>query len=82
MNRYSRKRLLVSKDFHWIRSLRIRKFPLAPMWVLAPGSAHARTSAQPPIETSGNFSAHVSGRGGGKFFEKVSDQFSRHIRQF
>ena len=38
------------------------KFPIAPMGVLAPGSAHARPSAQPPIDTSGNFSAQVSGR--------------------
>ena len=36
------------------------KFTLAPMGVLAPGSAHARPSAQPPIDTSGNFPAHVS----------------------
>ena len=40
----------------------IRKFPLAPMGVLEPGSAHARPSAQPSIDTSGNCSAHVSGR--------------------
>ena len=32
------------------------------MGVLAPGSAHPRPSAQPPINTSGNFSAQVSGR--------------------
>ena len=31
------------------------KFPLAPMGVLAPGSAHARPSARPPMDTSGNF---------------------------
>ena len=31
--------------------------------VLAPGSAHARPSARPPIDTSGNFSAHMSGGG-------------------
>ena len=37
--------------------------PLAPMGVLTPGSAHARPSAQPPIDTSGNFSAHMSGGG-------------------
>ena len=37
-----------------------KKYPLVPMGVLAPGSAHARLSAQPPIDTSGNFSAHVS----------------------
>ena len=39
------------------------KFPLAPMGVLAPGSAHARPSAQPPVNTSGNLSAHMSWRG-------------------
>ena len=33
---------------------------LAPMEVLAPGSANARPSAQPPIDTSGNFPAHMS----------------------
>ena len=37
------------------------KFPLTPMGVLAPGSAHARPSDQPPINTSGNFLAQVSG---------------------
>ena len=31
------------------------QFPLTPMGVLAPGSAHARPSAQPPIDMSGNF---------------------------
>jgi hypothetical protein len=36
------------------------KIPLAPMGVLAPRSAHARPSARPPIDTSGNFQAHVS----------------------
>jgi hypothetical protein len=36
------------------------KIPLTPMGVLAPGSAHARPSAQPPIDVSGNFSPHVS----------------------
>ena len=30
------------------------------MGVLAPVSAHAGPSAQPPIDVSGNFSAHVS----------------------
>ena len=38
----------------------MEKFPLAPMGVLAPGSAQARPSARPPIDTSGNFPAHVS----------------------
>ena len=36
------------------------QFPLAPMGVLAPVSAHAGHSAQPPIDTSGNFPARVS----------------------
>ena len=36
-----------------------RKFPLT-MGVLAPGSAHARPSARPPISMSGNLLAHVS----------------------
>ena len=36
------------------------KFPLAPIGVLAPGSAHARPSTRPSINTSGNFPAHVS----------------------
>ena len=36
------------------------KFPLVPMGVLAPGSAHARPSARPPIDTSRNFPPHVS----------------------
>ena len=31
-----------------------------PMGVLAPGSAHARPSAQPPIEMTGNFLVPVS----------------------
>ena len=30
------------------------------MGVLAPGSAHARPSAQPSIDVSGNFPAHMS----------------------
>ena len=38
-----------------IQPLNFPKFPLVPMGVLAPGSAHARPSAQPPIDTSRNF---------------------------
>ena len=37
-----------------------KKIPLAPMRVLAPVSAHAGHSAQPPIDASGNFPARVS----------------------
>ena len=38
----------------------VPEFPLAPMGVLAPVSAHAGPSAQPPIGTSGNFLPHLS----------------------
>ncbi len=37
-----------------------KQFPLTPMGVLAPVSAHTGPSAQPPIGTSGNFPALVS----------------------
>ncbi len=36
------------------------EIPLAPMGVLAPVSAHAGPSAQPPLGTSGIFPAYVS----------------------
>ena len=36
------------------------EFPPALMGVLAPGSAHARPSARPLFDTSGNFPEHVS----------------------
>jgi hypothetical protein len=36
--------------------------------LFAPGSAHARLSAQPPIDVSRNLSAHMSGGVGLKFF--------------
>ena len=39
---------------------KISKFPLTPMGVLAPWSAHARPSAWPPINMRGDFPAHVS----------------------
>jgi hypothetical protein len=51
------------------------QIPLAPMGVLAPGSAQARPSARRPIDTSGNFPAPVSAdspsniRNPRKFFE-------------
>ena len=41
-----------------------KKFPLAPMGVLAPGSPHAGLFAQPPIDTSGIFLAHLLQGGG------------------
>ena len=50
------------------------KIPLAPMGVLAPVSAHAGHSAQPPIDTSGNFPARVSA-------ESISPNFPVKIGQ-
>ena len=41
------------------------------MGVLAPGSAHARPSAQPPIDMSGNFPAHVSAESPSKFSKNL-----------
>jgi hypothetical protein len=41
----------VEKCFKKLR----QKFPLTPMGVLAPWSAHVRPSARPPIDMSGNF---------------------------
>ena len=52
------------------------------MGVLTPGSAHARPSARPPIDTSGNFSAYMSGVRGVKLSESFSNQLSRQIREF
>ena len=49
----------------------VEKFPLTPMGVLAPGSAHARPSAQAPIDMSGNFPAHVSAESPSKFSKKT-----------
>ena len=43
-----------------VMSMRKEAFSLAPMGVLAPRSAHARPSAQPPINMSRNFPAPVS----------------------
>ena len=54
------------------------KFPLTPMGVLTTRSAHARPSARPPIDMSGNFSAHVSG--GGDFLAKSCN--SKHFSVF
>ena len=45
---------------------------------LAPGSAHAGLSAQPPITPGEPF----SGGGRANKFGKNSDRFSRHFRQF
>ena len=41
------------------------------MGALAPGSAQARSSPQPPIDTSGMFLAQVSRMGGGQRIWKI-----------
>ena len=45
---------------YWAVTTTREKFTLAPMGVLAPRSVHARPSAQPPIDASGNFLARMS----------------------
>ena len=54
---------IVKVEFQCREEKQSLKFPLATMGVHAPGSAHARPSARPPIDTSGNFSVHMSGGG-------------------
>ena len=56
------------------------------MGVLAPGSAHARPSAQPPIDGSGNFPAPVSAESPSnispnpsKVITKVSELYNKSI---
>ena len=59
------------------------KIPLAPMGVLAPVSAHARPSTQPPIGTSGIFPARVSAESPSNISPNPSKvTFYRQIRQF
>ena len=58
------------------------KFPLAPMGVLAPGSAHARPSAQSPLDTSGKFSGQVSGRAESNLVVVAISDNSKHFSFF
>ena len=51
---------LCEKSIQITREREQEEFPLAPMGVLATGSPHARSSARPPIDTSGNYPARVS----------------------
>ena len=55
-----------------MKKVESRKFPPARMGVLAPGPAHTRPSARPPVNTRGNFLAHILG-GGDRlcFFSRV-----------
>ena len=57
---FDRQAWQVEDDMNGNKSENEEKFSLTPMGVLAPGSAHVRPSAQPPIDMSGNFSPHVS----------------------
>ena len=52
------------------------KIPLVSMGVLAPVSAHAGPSAQPPIDVSGNFPAHVSAELPSNIFPNPSEVIS------
>jgi hypothetical protein len=47
------------------------------MGVLAPGSAHSRPSARPPINTGGNFPAHCR-----VTFKHLPQPLRSHIRSF
>ena len=47
------------------------------MGVLAPGSAHARPSAHPPIDSSGNFPAHVSAESSSNISPNPSEVISK-----
>ena len=61
------------------RKARETEFPLAPMGVLAPGSAHAPLG--PPSTLAEIFRRTCLG-GGVKLSESFSDQLSRQIREF
>ena len=52
------------------------KFPLTPMGVLVPVSAHAGPSTQPPINMNGNFPAHVSAELPSNIFPNPSEVIS------
>ena len=52
------------------------KFPLAPMGVLAPRLRTLDVSARPPIDTSGNFMAHVSAESPLNIFPNLSEVIS------
>ena len=53
MKKYMFLRIIKRKTEHEAMKYieKLKEFPLAPMGVLAPGSAHARPSARPPIDT-------------------------------
>ena len=57
---------IVKVEFQCREEKQSLKFSLAPMGVHAPGSAHVRPSARPPINTSRNFPSHMSGGRGVK----------------
>jgi hypothetical protein len=52
------------------------KNPLAPMGVLTPASAHARPYTRPPIDTRGNFSAHMSAESPSNISSNLSEVIS------
>jgi hypothetical protein len=59
----------------------IKKIPLATMGAHPPGSAKARPSTPPPINTSGNLLVQVLGGGGGDFrFSLIQAILSTFLR--
>ena len=54
----------------------LRHFFLDRLGVLAPGSADVRPSAQPPIDTSGNFLAHTSAESPSNISPKSTNLYS------
>ena len=62
----STRAISATSNNHWFKhnpvllKMSLCKFSLTPMGVLTPRSAHARPSAQPSINMSGNFPAHMS----------------------
>ena len=53
------------------------KFPLTPTGVLTPRSAHAGPFARPPIDTNGNFPAHVSAESPSNIFPNCLELISK-----
>jgi hypothetical protein len=54
------------------------------MGVLAPGSAHARPSAQPPIDMSGNFLVHgfAESRSNIEKYWKILKNIEKYLKTF
>jgi hypothetical protein len=60
----------------WFWIAVVRKISAHANWGPSPGSAHARPSAQPPIDVSGNFPAQVSAESPSKISPNPSEVIS------